>query len=338
MNKPTYESALSPIIDLYLKRCEISFSVDGLKNYYLSLLTFDRHLLESGYTGGEISMETINAWTVSLQPRSKSTINLYQKIVFRFLEFAAAFNISSTAPDKVNVSDEYIPHIYTEEERTKLLSAAESLMPLRNNPNPFIKVVLPMAIRILDCCGTRETETLRLQMKDVDLDRGIITMKHAKANKERLVPMHPTLTELLRKYCMAMGITASPNAYLFPGKSRDEPLDSRSFRGYFRRLLAHAEINVSREQKYQRAACPHDLRHSFACRSLENLLQNGVDEDDAYPYLSTYIGHEDLYSTQRYLKYPTERMGEDVAKHETYVEEIYNSVPIFQEDISAWTK
>ena len=107
-------------------------------------------------------------------------------------------------------------------------------------------------------------------------------------------------------------------------------------------IFYHQELftlkNVSREQKYQRAACPHDLRHSFACRSLENLLQNGVDEDDAYPYLSTYIGHEDLYSTQRYLKYPTERMGEDVAKHETYVEEIYNSVPIFQEDISAWTK
>lgn len=338
MKKPTYTSTLSTIIDLYLKRCESSFSEDGLKNYYQSLLTFDRYLIESGYTDGDISMESINAWTVSLQPRSKSTIKLYQKIVFRFLEFAAAFNIKSNTPEKVNVSDEYIPHIYTEEERMRLFSAAESFMPRCNNPNPFIKAVLPMAIRVLDSCGTRETETLRLQMKDVDLDRGIITMKHAKANKERLVPMHPLMTEMLRKYCMAMGITASPNAYLFPGKSKNEPLDSQSFRGYFRRLLKQADINVSREQKYQRATCPHDLRHSFACRSLENMLKNGLSEDDAYPYLSTYMGHEDLYSTQRYLQYPTERMGEDVAKHETYVEEIYNSVPIFQEDISAWTK
>lgn len=335
--RPKYESSLSPIIDMYLNRCE-SFSEDGMKNYYLSLQTFDEHLHKSGYSDGEITMETINDWTLSLKPRSKSTINLYQKIVFRFLKFAAAFGVQSTVPEKITVNDEYIPHIYTEEERQQLLKAAETIKPFRNNPNPFIKVVLPMAIRIMDCCGTRETETLYLQMKDVDLEKGVITIKHAKADKERLVPMHPAMTEMLKKYCMAMGITSSPDAYLFPGKSRDKPLESDSFRGYFRRLLTRAGISVAREQKYQRSTCPHDLRHSFACRSLDHILQNGLDEDDAYPYLSTYLGHEDLYSTQRYLKYPTEHMDDVVSKHEAYVEELFNSVPLFQENIAAWTK
>jgi integrase len=62
-------------------------------------------------------------------------------------------------------------------------------------------------------CGLRTGETLSLRIKDVDFDIGVLTLRHAKGDKQRLVPMHNSLTNILRKYCMAMGMIGYPEAY-----------------------------------------------------------------------------------------------------------------------------
>lgn len=74
------------------------------------------------------------------------------------------------------------------DEIRRLLYAADNL-PVRNNA-PTRHLVIPAVIRLLYCCGFRIGEVLRLRVKDVDLDTGIITVHNGKGGKDRLVPVH----------------------------------------------------------------------------------------------------------------------------------------------------
>ena len=338
MKRPILKSALSESMYLFLDREERTHSSGSLRAYYNSLKSFDSYLCEINYCDKEISMTTLTTWIEQLGEKSKGTRKHYQSALYSFLDFAQELGIKSTRPDLIRTDSDYAPHIYTDGERNNLHMIADSFTVQKSCQLPYIRVEIPMAMRILDSCGTRVTETLSIQMKDVDLYKGIITMRYAKGNKERIVPMDESLTEIIEKYCMAMGIMGRPEAYLFPKKDMTAHLNDRDFRNYFLRILKRAKVEIPRDRKYQRSVCAHDLRHSFSCRSLNAMISSGMDEEDAVPYLSTYIGHKDLYSTERYLQYPTEHFYEEVAIHEHYAKDILNDTPLFQEDITTWRK
>lgn len=67
-----------------------------------------------------------------------------------------------------------------------------------------------MLLRMLLGCGFRLGEPLTAKVKDVNFSSGIILIRHAKNNKQRAIPMNETLTEMLERYCIAMGIKAEP--------------------------------------------------------------------------------------------------------------------------------
>jgi integrase len=61
-------------------------------------------------------------------------------------------------------------------------------------PNSIISAEFPVLLRILYGCGMRLGEVISLTWNDIDLDKGIITVKAAKNQKQRLVPMSDELT------------------------------------------------------------------------------------------------------------------------------------------------
>ncbi len=65
-----------------------------------------------------------------------------------------------------------------------------------------------MLLRMLLGCGLRLGEPLAARVKDVNFHNGTILICHAKNDKQRVVPMDRTLTEMLESYCIAMGIFA----------------------------------------------------------------------------------------------------------------------------------
>jgi site-specific recombinase XerD len=63
--------------------------------------------------------------------------------------------------------------------------------------------------------GLRVSEVINLKITDVDSKRMIINVRQAKGNKDRIVPLTPTLLELLRKYYKQY----KPKKYLFNGQN-----------------------------------------------------------------------------------------------------------------------
>ena len=53
-------------------------------------------------------------------------------------------------------------------------------------------LVYATLLGLLACTGIRISEVLGLTLADVDLDKGMIVVRHTKFGKTRLVPLHPT--------------------------------------------------------------------------------------------------------------------------------------------------
>ena len=86
------------------------------------------------------------------------------------------------------------PYIYTPGELAGLLQATRRLRP------PLRAATYRTLLGLLAATGMRLGEALALTRDDVDLADGVITIRHAKFDRMRLVPLHPTVTAALRAY------------------------------------------------------------------------------------------------------------------------------------------
>ena len=128
---------------------------------------------------------------------------------------------------------------------------------------------------------------------DVDLENGILTVRFAKFEKSRYVPMSSDVVADLKTYMDSN--THEP--FLFPGRTGQQ-LGQKSVYSEFRRVLLAAGI-----PHYGRGKGPrvHDFRHTFACHCLHRWIKNGIPVSSALPRLSTYMGHNDITATEKYL-------------------------------------
>lgn len=80
-------------------------------------------------------------------------------------------------------------------------------------------------------------------------------------NKQRAIPMNETLTEMLERYCIAMGIKAEPESYLFPSPVKEGAAASKGiFDLRFRNLLMETGLYVP-GKAHSRGQCLHCFRH-----------------------------------------------------------------------------
>lgn len=71
----------------------------------------------------------------------------------------------------------------------------------------------------------------------------------------------------------------------------------------FRELLLQAGIPHAGRGNGPRI---HDVRHTFACHTLQEADKHHVDLYAALPVLSTYMGHESIQATSQYLRMTAE--------------------------------
>jgi integrase/recombinase XerD len=88
------------------------------------------------------------------------------------------------------------PYPYTEAEIRDLMRAALTLPP-RGSLRPWTYYNL---IGLLSVSGLRFGEACNLELRDVDLREGILSIRNGKFGKSRLVPLHPSTCEQLAGY------------------------------------------------------------------------------------------------------------------------------------------
>ena len=240
-----------------------------------------------------------------------------------FLRFRIGLGNGGYIPPSRKKTYDYTPYIFSDDEISRIFEAADNYAVRYNNKLPYIQLELPMVLRILCGCGTRLGETLSIKMRDVDLDRQVITLRTTKWNKERFVPMHPSLGGILDKYCRTMGLIGKEESYIFPRKDFNEPLEQFDMRNRFNLILRLTGISLEGREFQERGPCMHCLRHRFVIKSFKQLEANGVRIDDAVPILSVYLGHYDLAETEKYMKFSAQLFPEEMDKFESFSEELF---------------
>jgi len=88
------------------------------------------------------------------------------------------------------------PYIYSDDEITRILGAAQRLPSWKG----LRGVTYSTLFGLMAVTGMRVCEPIALDREDVDLARGILVVRKTKFNKSRLVPVHETTREALRRY------------------------------------------------------------------------------------------------------------------------------------------
>jgi len=191
------------------------------------------------------------------------------------------------------------PYLWSPQDIQGLLEGARALVsPLRAATHETI-------FGLLAASGMRIGEAVGLQRDDVDLSAGVITIRHAKFDRSRLVPMHPTTTEALRRYTAERDrMCPRPASTAFFVSSVGTALD-RSGVGKTLRQITTA-MGIRTETVHPRV---HDLRHSFAVRTLIEWQRSGVSVAERIGVLSTYLGHVSPADTYWYLSASPELMA-----------------------------
>ncbi len=242
--------------------------------------------------------------------------------VRRFMRYLAANGIDAYIDEDIRrIRSDFVPYIFTHEEISRLFAAADNL--------PYTAIsrqrvpVMRLLFRMLYGCGLRVSEALNLTISDVDLKNGILHIKYSKFDKERLVPMSESLTNHCIKYAASFCNGRNKDSAFFQTPHGDH-YSPRTVYYAWRQVLYYAGISHGGKGKGPRI---HDLRHTFAVHCLQKWVENGVNLNSALPYLSAYMGHAGLASTQQYLRLTAE-MFPHITKTMESAFDVYPGKPV----------
>jgi integrase len=185
------------------------------------------------------------------------------------------------------------PYLYSDADVASLMRTARSLQP------PLWAATCETVIGLLWSTGMRIGEVVRLERADIAWDDGVLTVWLTKFAKSRHVPLDPSTLEALVAYDRLRrrhGSHPSPPSFFVSAKG--QRLNYRGVHREFVRLLIGCGIASGRSARRPRI---HDLRHSFAVRTMLGWYRAGEDVQALLPRLSTYLGHVDPSSTYWYL-------------------------------------
>jgi integrase len=183
-------------------------------------------------------------------------------------------------------------YLYTDLELTRLLGAARTRL---SAPRGETYATL---FGLLAVTGMRVGEAVALDRDDVRLEEGVVVVWYGKFRRSREIPLHSTTVAALRAYARDRDRWAPrPRSPAFF-------VSSKGTRVFYQNVHYEFHKLVTAELEPRPGPCRpriHDLRHTFAVRTLLGWYRDGLDVDVLMPRLSTYLGHVSPSCTYWYL-------------------------------------
>lgn len=239
----------------------------------------------------------IHEWIARKQGRTPLTAAAEHAVIRQFCLFRRRRHADAFVPPRAwapaSTKTRFLPVILSKRDVLRLVRAAAGL------GRPAFRATLYRALLlVLYCTGMRFGEALRLRIRDLDIDRDVFFISKSKG-RARWVPFHRSLATELRRYLRARRAyaRAQPDDRLFVGQDRKR-LCTNTASETVRALLCKAGLKPPSGRVGPR---PYDLRHAFAVHRLERWYRAGVDLQTRLPWLSAYMGHDNILGTEKYL-------------------------------------
>lgn len=184
------------------------------------------------------------------------------------------------------------PYIYEPAEITALLAATTTLR------NELRTETYRTFLGLLAVSGIRTGEAIALDDADFDLRRGVLVIRKTKFGKTREVPLHRSSARALTGYQHDRDrLVPRRRSHSLFVSTVGARLIYQNVHDTFLKLVYAAGLG-ERDPRRPRI---HDLRHTFAVRTVLAWHRAGEDVEAKLPTLSTYLGHIGPSSTYWYL-------------------------------------
>lgn len=258
-----------------------------------TLLAFDRYIAEHSEQPPFLH-ETLSSYLATTQHLSAGSQSKIVGVIWPALTYAESHGVEieplpARPPTPVFPWLQRQPRILSKVEIVEIMAAARTLSPATNlRPITFVTL-----FGLLATTGMRISEALALNVGDLDRRNRILTILQGKFGKIRALPLRESTNQALIAY-IEHPLRSRPtdsSAPIFVTKKRlTRSVSGKAFR--------KSCIAAGLEEPWPRL---HDLRHTFAVRSVDRWYEQERDVDKWLPALSTYLGHVSVEKTRRYL-------------------------------------
>lgn len=285
-------------------------AADAICEAYLSnLRRFDRMCSELFPGCGGLTQGMVDAWCERRESESANTCISRCNPVVALVKFLRARGETDVVAPQLprRTPAELVPHAFTEDELARLFSECDAYRGRGCAPDVARRneLVMPVVFRLLYSSGIRTCEARLLRRRRVDLLTGVMRIVEGKGRSERLVALHPSMAELMRRYDALMEALVPDREYFFPG-SADGHLGKCWLTRHFRNLWSR----VSDEP-----ATVYQLRHAYAVRNIDGLAGHGPCDLAELEYLSKAMGHSSIDVTVASYYHSSPSLSEALQRH-----------------------
>jgi integrase/recombinase XerD len=198
--------------------------------------------------------------------------------------------------------------LYSDADVAAIMAAAKETI-----PRPLRAATYYTLVGLLAAAGLRVGEAIKLDRGDIDWDQGVLHIRETKFGKSRLVPLQDSAMTALREYgTLRDRLMPSPRDPSFFVSLAGSRLIYAVVRPMFRSLVDTAGVGLGAPHPPRL----HELRHSFAVRTLLRWYRAGDDVQAKIPSLSTYMGHREPACTYHYLSAAPELLALAAARRD----------------------
>jgi integrase/recombinase XerC len=272
---------------LLLEKKYSSHTIKAYESDLISLQDFCRLNFDQENIS-HINYPQIRSWIVLLVDHKLSNRSINRKIsslksFYKYLQKIKLIDVNPLANHKALKTSRKIQIPFSASEVNTVLSSFSIDHSFEANRDRLI-------VELFYSTGMRRAELINLRMNSVNFAEKQIKVI-GKRNKERLIPLLPSVIKSLESYIKVRELINSPDSFLFitqKGNKVYETLVYRVINNYFSRVSSKLKKS------------PHILRHSFAT----HLLNEGADLNS----VKELLGHSSLASTQVYTHNSLEQL------------------------------
>jgi integrase len=255
-----------------------------------------------GRKAKHVTTDLFLAWQAEFGEANQQTWSARLGMVRQFALWLSGIDPQNEVPPKGLIPGRYRrtrPYIYSEQEIARIVAEAARLP----SPNGIRALTFATLFGLIAVTGLRISEAVALDDSDIDLENGVLTVRRGKSGKARIVPLAPSATNRLAAYARERDrlLGRAPRSF-FVSDTGKRP-DDCSARYNFAVVCQRIGLRTPQKfNKHGRGPRIHDLRHTFAARTMVNWYRTGKDPEREMIKLSTYLGHTEPAHTYWYIE------------------------------------
>jgi integrase/recombinase XerD len=273
--------------------------------------TFDGLAVAQNLSEISVTKEFADEWCTKRPNESdKTRYNRIQQIR-QFSQFLCDLGFRSYLPKLPQTKSTFTPYIFSQDEIQTIFTICDAMRYTPRHYNSSL-IAMPVLFRLLYATGIRISEALYLTCNDINLKERYLVLRQCKNGKDRLVPFSESVSDACNEYVnhrkLIVPVGKETRFFVCPDGS---PLTNYIAYKWFRRIIYKANISHGGRGVGPRM---HDLRHTFSVHSLATMSESGLDLYYSLPILSTYLGHQSLGATDRYVRLTSEMYPDLIKK------------------------